>query len=165
MPRAFHFTARDRGTVLHKERDSFQSSSNPERFGAAVTARVMLRLDAEIAAQRLASAQWLTIHDSPMPELPDKPDDVELAVLMALAHVYGPALLEDARFAPVIEQIAILGGVQFVQHVLWGRDGEEPDDADTLRDVRGPFDVLMLVYSNVFLAQARDVLEKVRARL
>jgi hypothetical protein len=157
------FIARDKGTVLYKERDSFPSSGNPQRFGAEVTARVMLCLDAEIVAQRHASVQWLTMHNSPMPELPEKPDDVELAVLMALAHVYGPALLEDVHFAPVIEQIAILGGVQFAQRVLWGQHEKEPDDASALRDIQGIFDVLMQVYPDIFLAQARDVLGKVRA--
>ncbi len=67
------------------------------RFSDAEVAPVKLWHDA-VTQRRRASAAKLTAYGEASPERPIKPTRIELAVLTALAHVYGSSLVNSASY-------------------------------------------------------------------
>jgi hypothetical protein len=133
-----------------------------EEFSDAEVARVTLRLDALVTARRQAKAAWLATHALPVAHLPTRPGRLELAVLTALAQVYGAALVQDSHFLPVLDAIASRGGVALVQRALWGEQSEDVRLAALLLDARIAFEVLCGTWPEVFMAQALAELHRFR---
>ncbi|CAL8480628.1 hypothetical protein [Caballeronia sp. S22] len=149
-----------------------------ERWAAeaptAAVARVVLRLDEAITLKRRAAAARLTAQGSAVPLRPIKPSRLELAVIIALAEIYGVALYRDARFLPVIDFIADEGAVALVQRVMYGAvlDHDNSDDrppvmaednarpADLLPEARVAFQFLCASRPDVFIAQANAALAR-----
>jgi hypothetical protein len=137
--------------------------NDPDAFSDAEVARLVLALDQAITRRRRAGAMHHLVEGRPVP-LPVKPTRVELGVLTALAQTYGPALLDDADFAPVLDVITECGAVILVQRSLWG---ERPDDvriAARLLDARIPFEILCGTWPEVFMEQAHAELQGFRPR-
>ncbi|SAL66132.1 hypothetical protein [Caballeronia humi] len=89
-----------------------------------------------------------------MPILPVRPSRIELAVLTALAQTYGPALLDQPSFTPVLDCIAECGAVVLVQRAPWGERSEDVRLAARLLAARVPFEILYGTWPEVFMAQA-----------
>ncbi|SAL62409.1 hypothetical protein [Caballeronia humi] len=127
-------------------------------FSDREVARVVLQLDEAVALKRRAAIARLAAHQDAVPILPVRPSRIELAVLTALAQTYGPALLEQPSFAPVLDCIAECGAVVLVQRVLfgeaWGERSEDVRLAARLLAARVPFEILCGTWPEVFLAQA-----------
>ncbi len=68
-------------------------------FSDAEVARVTLELDRQITRYRRAGAMHHLVEGRPL-SLPVKPTRIELAVLTALAHTYGPAVVTHRDFTP-----------------------------------------------------------------
>jgi len=96
--------------------------------------------------------------------LPSKPDGVELAVLTALADVYGPGLLTSVPLGCALRLIADCGGVDVVQRVLWGETPSDGRFAILLDGVYKQFAQLASVWPEAFLTEANSELARFRAR-
>ncbi|WP_250501279.1 hypothetical protein [Caballeronia sp. GAWG1-5s-s] len=152
--------------------DAFSSAQRwPAEAPTAAVAQVVLAVDEAITLKRRAAAAWLTAHGDAVPSLPVQPTRIELAVVIALAETFGSALAEEARFLPVIDFIADVGGVKLVQRVMYGaRPTTDFDDtayaaenarlAELLREARTAFECLCATWPEVFMAQASDALEQ-----
>jgi len=139
-----------------------------DEFSDAEVARATLRLDALVTARRQTKAAWLATHALPVAHLPTRPGRLELAVLTALAQVYGSALVQDSHFLPVLDAIASRGGVALVQRVMfgdaWGEQSEDVRLAALLLDARIAFEVLCGTWPEVFMADADAALAGFRPR-
>ena len=138
-------------------------SAENSRFSDAEGARVTLRLDDAVTQRRRASAARLSTYCGVAPNWPIKPTRTELAVLTALAHVYGSSLT-DERFIPVIECIADCGAVEMVQRALWGEGLDDARIYALLLDARTALDILVGTWPTVFMAEAHAQLEGFRPR-
>ena len=96
--------------------------------------------------------------------LPSKPDGVELAVLTALADVYGPALFTSVPLGRALRLIADCGGVGLVQCVLWGETASDGRLAILLDGVYERFAQLASVWPEAFLTEANSELARFRGR-
>lgn len=141
----------------------------PNEAPTAAVARVVLELDEAITLKRRAAAAWLTAHGDAVPLLPVKPTRLELAVVIALAEIYGAALINDARLAPVLDFIADVGAVKLVQRVMYGARPTTDFDvtayaaenarlAELLREARTAFEFLCATWPEAFMAQASEAL-------
>ncbi|SAL49340.1 hypothetical protein AWB72_05157 [Caballeronia concitans] len=145
----------------------------PNDAPTAAVARVVLELDEAITLKRRAAAAWLTAHGDAVPLLPVKPTRLELAVVIALAEIYGAALINDARLGPVIDFITDVGAVKLVQRVMYGARPEHNNSADfdvtayaaenarlaeLLREARTAFEFLCATWPEAFMAQASEAL-------
>lgn len=141
--------------------DSAANEGASSSFTDSEVARTVLDLDREITRQRRANALHCLVEGDAY-LLPVKPTRIELSVFRALAQTYGPTLLQQAFFTPVLERIATCGAVVLVQQALWG---ERPDDLDLaarLLDARVPFDTLCATRPEAFMAQAHAELKGFR---
>jgi hypothetical protein len=137
-----------------------------DKYSDREVARVVLALDEAVTLRRRAAAAWLTAHGEAMPLLPVRPSRIELAVLTALAQTYGPPLLEQPSFRPVLDCIAECGAVVLVQRVLFGEAWDERHDdvrlAARLLAARVPFETLCGTWPELFMAQAHAELQGFR---
>jgi len=138
-------------------------SAENSRFSDAEGARVTLRLDDAVTQRRRASAARLSTYCGVAPNWPIKPTRTELAVLTALAHVYGSSLA-DERFIPVIECVADCGAVEVVKRALWGEGLDDARIYALLLDARTALDILVGTLPAVFMADAHAQLEGFRPR-
>ena len=138
-------------------------SAENSRFSDAEGARVTLRLDDAVTQRRRASAARLSTYCGVAPNWPIKPTRTELAVLTALAHVYGSSLA-DERFIPVIECVADCGAVEVVKRALWGEGLDDARIYALLLDARTALDILVGTWPTVFMAEAHAQLEGFRPR-
>ena len=138
-------------------------SAENSRFSDAEGARVTLRLDDAVTQRRRASAARLSTYCGVAPNWPIKPTRTELAVLTALAHVYGSSLA-DERFIPVIECVADCGAVEVVKRALWGEGLDDARISALLLDARTALDILVGTWPTVFMAEAHAQLEGFRPR-
>ncbi|WP_250508213.1 MULTISPECIES: hypothetical protein [unclassified Caballeronia] len=145
----------------------------PNDAPTAAVARVVLELDEAITLKRRAAAAWLSAHGDAVPLLPVRPSRLELAVVIALAEIYGAALINDARLGPVIDFITDVGAVKLVQRVMYGARPESNYSADfdvtaysaenarlaeLLREARTAFEFLCATWPEAFMAQASEAL-------
>jgi hypothetical protein len=145
----------------------------PNDAPTAAVARVVLELDEAITLKRRAAAAWLSAHGDAVPLLPVRPSRLELAVAIALAEIYGAALINDARLGPVIDFITDVGAVKLVQRVMYGARPESNYSADfdvtaysaenarlaeLLREARTAFEFLCATWPEAFMAQASEAL-------
>jgi hypothetical protein len=86
-----------------------QGDGGTDRIPDAALARVVLLLD-EAATSWRRAAHASVPNFAATPSVPVRPDRIELAVFMALASTYGPAIVEDARFLPVVDYAVERGG-------------------------------------------------------
>ena len=138
-------------------------SPGSSRFSDAEVARVTLRLDDAVTQRRRASAARLSTYCGAAPNRPIKPTRTELAVLTALAHVYGSSLT-DQRFIPVIECVADCGAVELVKRALWGEGLDDARISTLLLDACAALDILVGTWPKVFMAEAHAQLEGFRPR-
>ena len=138
-------------------------SPGNSRFSDAEVARVTLLLDDAVTQRRHASASRLSTYCGAAPNRPIKPTRTELAVLAALAHVYGSSLT-DQRFIPVIECVADCGAVELVKRALWGEGLDDARISALLLDARTALDILVGTWPTVFMAEAHAQLEGLRPR-
>ncbi|TCK33670.1 hypothetical protein B0G84_7965 [Paraburkholderia sp. BL8N3] len=138
-------------------------SPGSSRFSDAEVARVTLRLDDAVTQRRRASAAGLSTYRGVAPNRPIKPTRTELAVLSALAHVYGSSLANE-RFIPVIECVADCGAVEMVKRALWGEGLDDARISALLLDARTALDILVGTWPTVFMAEAHAQLEGFRPR-
>jgi hypothetical protein len=124
---------------------------------------VTLRLDDAVTQRRRASAAGLSTYRGVAPNRPIKPTRTELAVLSALAHVYGSSLANE-RFIPVIECVADCGAVEMVKRALWGEGLDDARISALLLDARTALDILVGTWPTVFMAEAHAQLEGFRPR-
>nr|WP_132458640.1 hypothetical protein [Paraburkholderia sp. BL8N3] len=122
-----------------------------------------LRLDDAVTQRRRASAAGLSTYRGVAPNRPIKPTRTELAVLSALAHVYGSSLANE-RFIPVIECVADCGAVEMVKRALWGEGLDDARISALLLDARTALDILVGTWPTVFMAEAHAQLEGFRPR-
>lgn len=148
----------------------------PTEAPSAAVARVVLKVDAAISLKRTAAAAWLTAHHYGVPSLPQclplRPTRMELAVIIALAEIFGAALYKNARFAPVLDCIADDGAIALVQRVMYGARPETDFDVtaltaenarlnDVLRDAHVAFEFVCASWPEVFLAETHAALSKI----
>jgi hypothetical protein len=136
---------------------------HPDGFSAAEVACLVLALDRDITRRRRARALHHLLEGRPLP-LPVRPTGVELAVFTALAQTYGPAVLDPAGFALVLDRLAECGAVVVVQRALWGNLPEDYRLAARLLDARIPFEILCGTWPGIFMAQAQAELQGFRPR-
>lgn len=133
-----------------------------DEFSDREVAQVVLALDEAVALKRRAAIARLAAHRDAVPILPVRPSRIELAVLTALAQTYGPPLLEQPSFTPVLDCIAECGAVVLVQRALWGERSEDMRLAARLLAARVPFEILCGTWPEVFMAQAQAELQAFR---
>jgi hypothetical protein len=143
------------------------------------TARIVLALDTAIAASRAGESSGVRALDSTsrLPDdladdaaserkeradghrrVPPRPDRAELAILTALADTYGAEMLTNTSLGYALRLVARLGGVAFVQRVLWGESASDAQLSVMLTAARAAFTQISLAFPDVFLADANAVL-------
>jgi len=155
-----YWRLQERGRRVAEE---FAADDEADAFSDARVARIVLALDRAITQRRRAGAMSHIVEGRPVP-LSVKPTRIELAILTALAQIYGSAVVNHPDFTSVVDNIAECGAVVLVQRVLWG---ERPDDvrlAARLLDARIPFEILCGTWPEVFLAQAQAGLQEFRPK-
>ncbi|CAL8481530.1 hypothetical protein [Caballeronia sp. S22] len=156
------------------DHDEHHRPNGSERWAAeapaGAIARVVLHLDEAITLRRRAAVARLTAQGDAVPLRPSKPSRVELAVIIALAEIYGAALYQDVRLVPVIDFITDEGAVALVQRVLYGTPPvhDDSDDSpsvraednarlsDLLPEARAALEFLCATRPDVFVASRRD---------
>jgi hypothetical protein len=144
------------------------------------TARIVLQLDAAIAAFRAGEPTGLRALDSASRlmgndladdgvsentarangrrRVPRRPDRVELAILTALADTYGAEMLSNASLGYALRLVARHGGVVLVQRMLWGESASDAQLAVMLTATRAALTQISLAFPDAFLADANDVI-------
>lgn len=142
-------------------------------------ARLVITLDAAITACRaggsvgIASMQsidqllddigaFLARCDERRPTVPTRPDAIELAILMALAHIYGDKMLTRLSLGIALRRLAHEGGVHFLWCVLWGEPLPDQKLALSLIACRAAFEQVSLRFASVLHADATEVLFQFR---
>ncbi|WP_062643847.1 hypothetical protein [Caballeronia arationis] len=143
--------------------EDFAADDEADAFSDAGVARIVLELDRAITRRRRAGAASHIVEERPVPQ-PVKPTRIELAVLTALAQIYGSAVINYPDFTPVLDNIAECGAVVLVQRALWGARPDDVRLAARLLDARIPFEILCGTWPEVFLAQARAELREFRPK-
>jgi hypothetical protein len=90
--------------------------------------------------------------------VPDCLDQVERAILMTLADIYGAEMLTSASLGYALRLLAWHGGVRLMQRVLWGTSDEDLQLAEILSEARTDFISLTTVFADARFAQARALL-------
>ena len=147
--------------------------------GSQETARIVLALDAAIAAIRVGkSTGWPTLdaamrmsrehtedavlehaaRASGTTRVPPQPNRVELAIVTALADTYGSEVLTNASLAYAVGLAGRRGGIALVQRVLWGDSDADMQLASMLTACRGAFTQIVFAWPNVFFAEANAVI-------
>jgi hypothetical protein len=158
------------------------------------TARLVLRMDAAISAfraglrsgvQGLDSASHSASHSASsfvtlvlpsngnMPlsgtrpterGVPRRPNQVELAVLTALADTYGAEMLTNSSLGYVLRLFAKYGGVVLVQRVLFGESASDQQLSMMLTAARIALTQVSTIFPDVFFADANAVIVGFRPR-
>jgi hypothetical protein len=91
--------------------------------------------------------------------VPARPDRIELAILTALADIYGGELLAvDDALGYALRLLARHGGVRLVQRVLWGDTVSDAALAVLLVESRAALTQISLAFPDAFLAEANAVI-------
>ena len=143
------------------------------------SAQIVCQLDAAIAAFRAGQVTGMQALDTGrglMEDLaddaiaracrrrrvPSRPDQVEVAILTALADTYGAELLTNVSLGYALRLVARHGGVTLVQRLLLGETATDRQLAVMLTACRSAVSQIMFVWPDVFLAEANAVLARWR---
>jgi hypothetical protein len=154
------------------------------------TARLVLQMDAAISAFRAGQRSGVQGLDSAshsagsfvtlvlpsngnMPPsgtrptergVPRRPNQVELAVLTALADTYGAEMLTNSSLGYVLRLFAKYGGVVLVQRVLFGESASDQQLSMMLTAARIALTQVSTIFPDVFFADANAVIVGFRPR-
>src|SRR5471030_1772226 len=154
------------------------------------TARLVLRMDAAISAFRAglrsgvqgldaashSASSFVTLvlpSNGNMPlsgtrpterGVPRRPNQVELAVLTALADTYGAEMLTNSSLGYVLRLFAKYGGVVLVQRVLFGESASDQQLSMMLTAARIALTQVSTIFPDVFFADANAVIVGFRPR-
>ena len=154
------------------------------------TARLVLRMDAAISAFRAglrsgvpaldaanrSANDFVTLVSSSsgkMPAsgtrptergVPRRPNQVELAILTALADTYGAEMLTNSSLGYVLRLFAKYGGVTLVQRLLFGESASDQQLSMMLTAARIALNQVSTIFPDVFFADANAVIVGFRPR-
>jgi hypothetical protein len=150
------------------------------------TARLVLQMDAAISAFRAgqssgvqaldAASRILTLGSASsgkMPAsgtrptergVPRRPNQVELAILTALADTYGAEMLTNSSLGYVLRLFAKYGGVTLVQRALFGESASDQQLSMMLTAARIALTQVSTIFPDVFFADANAVIVGFRPR-
>jgi hypothetical protein len=97
--------------------------------------------------------------------IPRRPDRAELAILTALADIYGSEILTNSSLGYALRLIARHSGIALVQRVLWGESASDAQLAVMLGATRAAFTQISLAFPDSFLAEAHAVIAGFMPRL
>lgn len=95
--------------------------------------------------------------------LPAKPDVVEIAVLTALAEVYGDAILTNAGLTFAIRLVAEHGGVFIVRRLICGTSETDARLSMLLEASYDRFSLIARAWPDILFADANDLLAGYRS--
>ena len=96
--------------------------------------------------------------------VPRRPNQVELAVLTALADTYGAEMLTNSSLGYVLRLFAKYGGVVLVQRVLFGESASDQQLSMMLTAARIALTQVSTIFPDVFFADANAVIVGFRPR-
>lgn len=96
--------------------------------------------------------------------VPRRPNQVELAVLTALADTYGAEMLTNSSLGYVLRLFAKYGGVSLVQRLLFGESASDKQLSMMLTAARIALNQVSTLFPDVFFADANAVIVGFRPR-